>query len=123
MGEYKFSEALLSLLRETGTSNTALANFVGVKKPTVAGWLQGRDPSFKYVIKIKEYFGATFDELSGLEPISKERMREIKEHHEKTYGKTRRVEYVPSDKLTDKDMEECKSLADDAYKESKGKES
>lgn len=116
MCEYKFSEALLLLLRETGTSNTALANYVGVKKPTVAGWLQGRDPSFKYVIKIKEYFSATFDELAGLKPISKERMREIRKHHEDAYGKTRRVEYVPVG-LSDDEKAEFESLKEDVSEE------
>ena len=115
MGEYRFSEVLLTLLRETGTSNTALADYVGVKKPTVAGWLKGRDPSFKYVIKIKEFFNVSFDELCGLEPLTSERLAEIRAHRKEISPNSRRIEYQVI-KLTDEENAEFDKLVEDARK-------
>jgi len=62
-----FSQRLRSLRRESGLSQTQLAEFLGVSQQSITGWENARtEPEYRVLIKIAGFFSVTSDYLLGL---------------------------------------------------------
>ncbi len=118
---HSFNETLLALLRATGTSNTALANGCGIKRPTINGWLKGSDPSFKNVVSVCNFFNVTPNEIAGFDPIDDKRMQEIIDYRNSIDPGSKRVEYHVVN-LSEEERADFSALAEKAAKEAKGEE-
>lgn len=62
----KFHEILKELRNEKGFTQKSVAEALGISKTCYAGYEQGyREPDFKMLVKIAEFFGVTTDFLLG----------------------------------------------------------
>ena len=60
-----FSEVLSKLMLDSGTSNLALANAIGISDTAVGKWKSGvSSPSLENALAIAKYFGISIDDLA-----------------------------------------------------------
>lgn len=65
-----FGERLKALRSEKKVTQQQLAEFLGVGRPTIAGYeTKGKQPDFNIVIEIAGYFNVSIDFLLGVSPI------------------------------------------------------
>lgn len=68
MKKYKFPERLKELRKDSGLSQSELANQLGLTHTAIGLWeLNKRIPNLDAVIKIANFFKVSLDYLAGLE--------------------------------------------------------
>ncbi len=79
MSDVKFAEILKELIQSKGVTQTALAEYLGLRSQTVSMYCSGKSyPEFMTLVKIASYFGVSTDYLiTGERPENKSTREEF----------------------------------------------
>lgn len=63
-----FYENFVRLCNSAGERPTAVAEKVGISRPTASRWARGTIPTYSNLVKLADYFGISVGELIGANP-------------------------------------------------------